>query len=54
MIEYLVRVQEWTQHFQRVLYRPEAGVVWLPQAPGLGIDPDLSKVAEQRELTFGR
>jgi L-alanine-DL-glutamate epimerase-like enolase superfamily enzyme len=53
MIEYLVRVQEWTQHFQRVIYRPEAGVVRLPQAPGLGIDPDLSKIANQRELTFG-
>jgi hypothetical protein len=53
MIEYLVRVQEWTQHFQRVLYRPEAGVVWLPQDLSLGIDPDLSKIATQRELTLG-
>jgi L-alanine-DL-glutamate epimerase-like enolase superfamily enzyme len=53
MIEYLVRVQEWTQHFQRVIYRPDAGVIRLPQDPGLGIDPELNKIVSQRELTFG-
>jgi len=53
MIEYLVRVQEWTQHFQHVIYRPDRGLIGLPQDPGLGIDPDLSKIVEQRELTFG-
>jgi L-rhamnonate dehydratase len=53
MIEYLVRVQEWTQHFQRVIYRPDEGVIRLPDDPGLGIDPDLSKIVKQRELTFG-
>jgi len=39
MIEYLVRVQEWTQHFQRVSYRPDAGVIRLPEDPGLGPIP---------------
>ncbi len=53
MVEYLIRVQEWTQHFQRTVYRPEDGALALPTEPGLGINLDPGKIAERRELRFG-
>jgi L-rhamnonate dehydratase len=53
MVEYLVRVQEWTQHFQRTVYRPAGGALALPDGPGLGIDLDPGKIAKRRELRFG-
>jgi len=53
MVEYLIRVQEWTQHFQRTVYRPEDGALALPSEPGLGIDLDPGKIASRQELTFG-
>jgi L-rhamnonate dehydratase len=52
MIEYLVRVQEWTQHFQRTAYRPADGAFALPAAPGLGLDLDPGKIGKRRELKF--
>jgi L-rhamnonate dehydratase len=53
MVEYLVRVQERTQHFQKTVYRPVEGALPLPTDPGLGIDLDPAKIAHRRELTFG-
>ncbi len=52
MVEYLVRVQEWTQHFQQTIYRPEEGSMALPTEPGLGIDLDPAKITDRRELSF--
>jgi len=53
MVEYLIRVQEWTQHFQRRVYRPHDGAFALPTEPGLGIDLDPSKIVKRQELRFG-
>ena len=53
MVEYLIRVQEWAQHFQRTVYRPEDGALALPAEPGLGIDLDPGKIDERRDLRFG-
>lgn len=52
MVEYLVRVQEWTQHFQKTIYRPVGGALILPTEPGLGIDLDPARIADRRDLTF--
>jgi L-rhamnonate dehydratase len=53
MVEYLIRVQEWTQHFQQTAYRPTDGAFALPTGPGLGLDLDPGKIAKRRELKFG-
>lgn len=50
MLEYLVRVQERNQFFQRTIHRPESGSIALPTGPGLGIDLDGSKIEVRREL----
>lgn len=50
MLEYLVRVQERNQFFQRTIHRPESGSIALPTGPGLGIDLDGSKIDVRREL----
>jgi len=52
MIEYLVLIQERNQFFQRTTYRPDAGSVAIPTAPGLGIDLDPDAIGERRELAF--
>jgi L-rhamnonate dehydratase len=52
MVEYLVRVQERTQYFQKTAYRPVDGALRLPTDPGLGIDLDPAKIVSRRELTF--
>lgn len=52
MVEYLVRVQEWTQHFQRVVRRPVAGSFELPVDPGLGIDLDPGKIEIREEVRY--
>jgi L-alanine-DL-glutamate epimerase-like enolase superfamily enzyme len=52
MVEYLVRVQERNQFFQRTVHRPERGSIALPTGPGLGIDLDGSKIEVRRELAF--
>ncbi|HEX5902213.1 MAG TPA: enolase C-terminal domain-like protein [Actinomycetota bacterium] len=50
MLEYLVRVQERNQFFQRTIHRAESGSIALPTGPGLGIDLDGSKIEVRREL----
>lgn len=50
MLEYLVRVQERNQFFQRTIHLPESGSIALPTGPGLGIDLDGSKIEVRREL----
>jgi L-alanine-DL-glutamate epimerase-like enolase superfamily enzyme len=52
MVEYLVRVQEWTQHFQRVIRRPVGGNFELPTDPGLGIDLDPDRVELREEVRY--
>lgn len=52
MVEYLVRVQEWTQFCQRVVRRPVHGAFELPLEPGLGIDLDPAMVTVHEEVTF--
>ena len=47
MVEYLVRVQEWTQFFQRSVRRPVAGAFAIPEEPGLGIDLDEERIEER-------
>jgi L-rhamnonate dehydratase len=53
MIEYLVRIQERAQFFQRTIYRPVAGAFELPTTPGLGIDLDPARTGDRRALVFG-
>jgi L-rhamnonate dehydratase len=50
MVEYLVRSQEWTQRFQKTVYRPVEGALLLPTDPGLGIELDPARIAHRREL----
>lgn len=52
MVEYLIRIQERNQHFHKTIYRPVDGALALPTDPGLGIDLDPAKIADQRDLTF--
>jgi L-alanine-DL-glutamate epimerase-like enolase superfamily enzyme len=50
MVEYLVRVQEWTQYFQRVVRRPVAGSFAIPTEPGLGIDLDEARIERRTQV----
>jgi L-rhamnonate dehydratase len=52
MVEYLVRVQGWTQAFQRLERRPAGGSFPVPDEPGLGIDLDDSKMQRREELRY--
>ena len=52
MVEYLVQVQPRHQYFQRHIYRPEHGMVKLPQLPGLGIVLDDEKIDAREILAF--
>ncbi len=52
MVEYLVRVQEWTQFFQRVVRRPNNGCFELPMEPGLGIDADPERVEIREDVHY--
>jgi L-rhamnonate dehydratase len=52
MVEYLMRIQERNQFFNRTIYRPVDGALDLPTASGLGIDLDPSKVEDRREIDF--
>ncbi len=47
-VEFLLRYQEVKQFFQTTVYRPENGVVALPELPGLGLVLDEAKI-ERRE-----
>ena len=47
-VEFLLRYQEVKQFFQTTIYRPENGVVALPELPGLGLVLDETKI-ERRE-----
>jgi L-alanine-DL-glutamate epimerase-like enolase superfamily enzyme len=50
MVEYLIRHQENKQFFHKPIYRPENGMISLPELPGLGIVLDESKIEERHEL----
>jgi L-rhamnonate dehydratase len=48
-VEFLIQYQETKQFFHKPIYRPEEGVVALPELPGLGLVLDEEKV-ESRQL----
>ena len=50
LVEYLVLHQETKQFFHHPIYRPENGLIALPDLPGLGLVIDDGKVTERREL----
>ena len=50
MVEYLVRVQEWTQFFQAVARSPVNGSFELDARPGLGIDLDEAKITKREDV----
>jgi L-alanine-DL-glutamate epimerase-like enolase superfamily enzyme len=52
MIEHLVRVQEWTQAFQRTVRRPVDGGFPLPTEPGLGIDLDPERIDVRETVRY--
>jgi len=51
-VEYLVQYQETKQFFHNPIYRPEQGVVTLPEMPGLGIGLDEAKIEAREVVTF--
>jgi L-alanine-DL-glutamate epimerase-like enolase superfamily enzyme len=52
MVEYLLQHQENKQFFHKTIYRPQAGKIRLPEAPGLGIELDEQKISARQELTY--
>jgi L-rhamnonate dehydratase len=52
MVEYLVRIQDWNQHFHETIYRPVDGALALPIDLGLDIDLDPAKIERRRDLAF--
>ena len=50
MVEFLVLHQRHKQAFMKEFLEPERGVLRLPEAPGLGIELDSSKIHSRREL----
>ncbi|GIV78069.1 MAG: dehydratase [Litorilinea sp.] len=52
-VEYLIRAQESKQFFHKPIYRPQDGVVALPELPGLGLVLDEEKVEERTPLSWG-
>lgn len=52
-VEYLVRNQEVKQALQTKVYRPEKGYIAAPDAPGLGIELDGSRIERMEPVTVG-
>jgi L-alanine-DL-glutamate epimerase-like enolase superfamily enzyme len=50
MVEFLVLHQRHKQAFMKGFLEPKQGVLTLPEAPGLGIELDPSKIQSRREL----
>ena len=51
-VEYLVQYQETKQYFHAPIYRPQNGLVSLPELPGLGIVLNKAKIESRQEMTF--
>lgn len=49
--EFLLNYQPEKQHFFRTFYHPDGGSLALPDAPGLGLELDPSKIESTRELS---
>ncbi len=49
-VEFLIRYQEVKQYFHKPIYRPEAGLVSLPDLPGLGSVLDEAKIDKRDYL----
>jgi len=49
-VEFLLRYQEVKQFFQTTVYRPQNGVVTLPELPGLGLVLDQGKIERRENL----
>ena len=52
MVEYLVKHQPGKQYFHKPTYKPEKGLVALPDLPGLGIVLDEEKIESKEILRF--
>ncbi len=50
-VEYLVRFQEVKQAFQATMYRPEQGLVAVPDAPGLGMELADDRIQSKRQVS---
>jgi L-rhamnonate dehydratase len=53
LLEYLVKWNEIHQHFLKMPFKPEGGVVRLPETPGMGMDLDEARVEQRRVLRWG-
>ena len=51
-VEYLVRYQEVKQYLHTQIHRPQAGVVGLPQMPGIGIELDEEKIESRQTVHY--
>jgi L-alanine-DL-glutamate epimerase-like enolase superfamily enzyme len=51
-VEFLIRGQESKQFFHDPVYHPENGDVMVPDAPGLGLALDESKIESREEVAF--
>jgi L-alanine-DL-glutamate epimerase-like enolase superfamily enzyme len=54
MVEYLVRIQDRNQWFNRTILRPVDGAIDLPTEPGLEIELDEDKIVLRRDLPTDR
>jgi L-alanine-DL-glutamate epimerase-like enolase superfamily enzyme len=52
MVEYLIQWQPRKQYFRWAQFEPEAGMVALPDLPGLGLALDVAKIEQQVPLGF--
>jgi L-rhamnonate dehydratase len=50
MVEYLVKWNELLQFFWKEPVKPDAGVVTVPDRPGLGVEIDPDKIEAEEEL----
>jgi L-alanine-DL-glutamate epimerase-like enolase superfamily enzyme len=49
-VEYLAKWNELLQYFWKEPVKPVNGMVTVPDGPGMGMELDLAKIEEEREL----
>ncbi len=52
-VEYLIRNQEMKQCLHTQVYRPEDGMIAVPEAPGLGLALDMEKIERMEPVSVG-